>query len=161
MTLPIAWPPTCWRTLQEIRAELSKYPVKTRVMQAARNRPAEFGASGPPSGAGARWLLENHRALIDAEFAINEGGAGTMRNGKPVSANIQLAEKVYRTFRFEVKDPGGHSASPRRDNAIFVCHALTGDAHVAGLHDQAALPAPSAGPVPWADRSVPPPVRLR
>ena len=67
---------------------------------------------------GARWLLENHRALIDAEFAINEGGAGTMRNGKPVSANIQLAEKVYRTFRFEVKDPGGHSASPRRDNAI-------------------------------------------
>ncbi len=67
---------------------------------------------------GMRWLLENHRALIDAEFAINEGGAGTLRDGKPVSANIQLAEKVYRSFRFEVKDPGGHSAQPRRDNAI-------------------------------------------
>ena len=67
---------------------------------------------------GARWLLENHRALIDAEFAINEGGAGTLRNGTPVSANIQLAEKVYRSFKLEVKDPGGHSAAPRRDNAI-------------------------------------------
>lgn len=67
---------------------------------------------------GARWLLENHRDLIDAEFAINEGGGGTLRDGRPVSANIQLAEKVYRSFRLEVKDPGGHSALPRRDNAI-------------------------------------------
>ena len=67
---------------------------------------------------GARWLLENHRALIDAEFALNEGGGGTMREGKPVSSNIQLAEKVYRSFQLVVKDPGGHSAQPRRDNAI-------------------------------------------
>ena len=67
---------------------------------------------------GMRWLLENHRALVDAEIAINEGGAGTMREGKKVAANIQLAEKVYRSFKFEVKDPGGHSAAPRRDNAI-------------------------------------------
>jgi acetylornithine deacetylase/succinyl-diaminopimelate desuccinylase-like protein len=67
---------------------------------------------------GTRWLLETHRSLIDADFALNEGGGGTLRNGKPVVSNIQLAEKVYRSFRFEVKDPGGHSAQPRRDNAI-------------------------------------------
>src|SRR5687768_15924239 len=31
---------------------------------------------------GVQWLLQNHRALIDAEFAINEGGGGTMRRGR-------------------------------------------------------------------------------
>ncbi len=67
---------------------------------------------------GTHWLLENHRELIDSEFSLNEGGGGTLRDGKPVSSNIQLSEKVYRSFRLEVKDPGGHSALPRRDNAI-------------------------------------------
>jgi acetylornithine deacetylase/succinyl-diaminopimelate desuccinylase-like protein len=68
---------------------------------------------------GARWLLENHRALIEAELAINEGGGGTLRDGKPVRNSIQLAEKVYQSYRLEVTDPGGHSASGRRDNAIY------------------------------------------
>jgi acetylornithine deacetylase/succinyl-diaminopimelate desuccinylase-like protein len=68
---------------------------------------------------GARWLLENHRALIDAELAINEGGGGTLRDGRPVRNSVQLAEKIYQTYRLEVTDPGGHSASGRRDNAIY------------------------------------------
>ena len=32
---------------------------------------------------GVDWLLKNHRALIDAEFAISEGGGGNMRKGRP------------------------------------------------------------------------------
>ena len=31
---------------------------------------------------GVDWLVKNHRELIDAEFAINEGGGGTMRKGE-------------------------------------------------------------------------------
>ena len=68
---------------------------------------------------GARVLLSQHRDLVDAELAINEGGGGTLRNGKPWRMSVQLAEKVYQTYRLEVKDPGGHSASGRRDNAIY------------------------------------------
>ncbi|MGZ5894613.1 MAG: M20/M25/M40 family metallo-hydrolase, partial [Xanthobacteraceae bacterium] len=68
---------------------------------------------------GAHWLLDNHRAMIEAELAINEGGGGTLRDGKPVRSSIQLAEKIYQSYRLEVTDPGGHSASGRRDNAIY------------------------------------------
>ena len=38
---------------------------------------------------GVRWLLAHHRDLIDAEFAINEGGGGTLRNGGPFRFAVQ------------------------------------------------------------------------
>ncbi|MEA2996087.1 MAG: hypothetical protein QOG74_1636 [Alphaproteobacteria bacterium] len=68
---------------------------------------------------GARWLLEHHRDLVDAELAINEGGGGALKDGRPARMSVQLAEKVYQSFRLEVKDPGGHSSLPRRDNPIY------------------------------------------
>ncbi len=68
---------------------------------------------------GVFWLLQNHRALIDAEFAINEGGGGTLRNGGPFRLAVQMAEKVYQTYQLAVTDRGGHSAAPRRDNPIY------------------------------------------
>jgi acetylornithine deacetylase/succinyl-diaminopimelate desuccinylase-like protein len=68
---------------------------------------------------GAHVLLEKHRDLVDAELALNEGGGGALRNGTPFRLSVQLAEKVYQSYRLEVKDPGGHSASGRRDSAIY------------------------------------------
>ncbi len=68
---------------------------------------------------GVRWLLQHHRGLIDAEYAINEGGGGTLRNGGPFRFAVQLAEKVYQTYQLEVTDRGGHSAAPRPDNPIY------------------------------------------
>src|SRR5579883_2635535 len=35
------------------------------------------------NGLGIQWLLANHRELIDAEFALNEGGNVGLRAGKP------------------------------------------------------------------------------
>jgi acetylornithine deacetylase/succinyl-diaminopimelate desuccinylase-like protein len=68
---------------------------------------------------GVDWLVKNHRDLIDAEFAINEGGGGTMRQGKYVTNEIQASEKLYQDFRLEVTNSGGHSSMPVKDNAIY------------------------------------------
>jgi hypothetical protein len=45
---------------------------------------------------GVEWLVKNHKDLIDAEFAINEGGGGTMRKGKYLTNEVQASEKVFR-----------------------------------------------------------------
>ena len=68
---------------------------------------------------GVKWLIANHRGLIDAEFAINEGGGGVMRKGKYLTNEVQAAEKVYQDFRLEVHNAGGHSSMPVKDNAIY------------------------------------------
>ena len=72
---------------------------------------------GPENGV--KWLLGNHRSLIDAEFAINEGGGGVMRKGKYVTNEVQAAEKVYQDLKLEVRNSGGHSSMPVKDNAIY------------------------------------------
>ena len=68
---------------------------------------------------GVEFLLAEHRELVDAAFALNEGGGGAERNGRKVSNNVQAAEKVYLSFWFAAKNPGGHSSLPVRENAIY------------------------------------------
>ena len=78
---------------------------------------------------GVEWLVKHHRDLIDAEFAINEGGGGNMRRGKYLTNEIQASEKVFQDFRLEVTNPGGHSSLPVKDNAIY--HLSAGLARLA------------------------------
>jgi acetylornithine deacetylase/succinyl-diaminopimelate desuccinylase-like protein len=69
---------------------------------------------------GAEWLTQNRRELIDAAFALNEGGWGELdANGQRVSLDIEAAEKFPQNYRFEVTNPGGHSSRPVKDNAIY------------------------------------------
>jgi acetylornithine deacetylase/succinyl-diaminopimelate desuccinylase-like protein len=68
---------------------------------------------------GVKWLIANHRTLIDAEYAVNEGGGGVMRKGKYLTNEVQAAEKVYQDIRLEVRNSGGHSSMPVKDNAIY------------------------------------------
>lgn len=69
---------------------------------------------------GAQWLSENRRALIDAQFALNEGGGGRLdKEGRPLELSMQVAEKTAQDYILETRNPGGHSSMPRPDNAIY------------------------------------------
>jgi acetylornithine deacetylase/succinyl-diaminopimelate desuccinylase-like protein len=69
---------------------------------------------------GAEYLAKNKRDLIDAAFAVNEGGGGLLdASGKPVFQGIQVGEKLSQNFTLEVTNPGGHSSRPVPDNAIY------------------------------------------
>ncbi len=75
--------------------------------------------TGDDDALGIQWLIKNHRDLIDADFALNEGGGVGVKRGKPIRNSIQTSEKVYLTYRLEVTNKGGHSSLPRADNAIY------------------------------------------
>jgi acetylornithine deacetylase/succinyl-diaminopimelate desuccinylase-like protein len=68
---------------------------------------------------GASWLLKTHRELLDADVALNEGGESLIKDGKYLLNSVQPSEKVYQSYRLEVRNPGGHSSRPVKDNAIY------------------------------------------
>ena len=49
-----------------------------------------------------RWLLQHHRDKIDAAYALNEGGGGSLRNWKPLLHSVQATEKVPVNFQIKV-----------------------------------------------------------
>ncbi len=75
---------------------------------------------------GVGWIIANRKELIDAEYAINEGGGGTLQDDKPLFHSIQAAEKVPVNYTLTVLNTGGHSSVPRKDNAIYSLAAALG-----------------------------------
>ena len=76
---------------------------------------------------GVEWLAANKRDLIDAEFALNEGGGGDSDGkGHVIGQSVQVGEKTFANFRLETRNPGGHSSAPVPANAIYqLSRALT------------------------------------
>ena len=70
---------------------------------------------------GVSYMLEHHRTLIDAAFALNEGGGGRLdpKTGAYQYDGIQAGEKLYQDFTLETVNQGGHSSRPTPDNAIY------------------------------------------
>src|SRR5258708_1267326 len=74
----------------------------------------------PSNFSGIVYLLKNHRNLIDAEFALNEGGTALLdKNGNYLRMTVQAGEKVIQTYQLEVTNPTLHSPVPVKDNAIY------------------------------------------
>jgi carboxypeptidase PM20D1 len=75
-----------------------------------------------------QFLANERPELAEAEYALNSdsGGGDLTAGGKAVAYSVQAAEKTYATFELTVRNAGGHSSRPRRDNAIYeLATALT------------------------------------
>jgi acetylornithine deacetylase/succinyl-diaminopimelate desuccinylase-like protein len=69
---------------------------------------------------GAGWLVDHRPELLKAGFALNEGGTGRGGpTGMPIYLGLGVGEKSPRNFAIEATNPGGHSSTPVRDNAIY------------------------------------------
>ena len=78
------------------------------------------GEEGGSPFNGASWLVQNRRELIDAAFALNEGGGGSLdASGKRIAHGVEAGEKTSQSFTLETTNPGGHSSRPTPDNAIY------------------------------------------
>jgi acetylornithine deacetylase/succinyl-diaminopimelate desuccinylase-like protein len=84
---------------------------------------------------GVDYLLKNHRGLIDAAFAVNEGPGGLLsKDGKALAVEVQAGEKIHQVFSLEVTNPGGHSSRPVPENAIY--RLATATQKVAGFRSR-------------------------
>ncbi|HEY6090263.1 MAG TPA: M20/M25/M40 family metallo-hydrolase [Gemmatimonadaceae bacterium] len=68
---------------------------------------------------GMGWLVKNHPEVLDAEFAINEGGRTRIIEGGQTYLAVQSAEKVSHVVTVTARGSAGHAAIPLPDNAIF------------------------------------------
>jgi acetylornithine deacetylase/succinyl-diaminopimelate desuccinylase-like protein len=107
-----------------LTVELARtHAALTRDVIVALTAGEETGGS-----AGARWLTENHKELLDAEIALNEGGGTLLTDdfAKLVGVDVGVSEKVFQTFQLVVKGKGGHSSRPptHGDPVVALARAL-------------------------------------
>ena len=67
---------------------------------------------------GIDWVLQNHPQLIDAEFALNEGGRIRQHGAKIDYAAVQCGEKVANVLRLTATGTPGHASIPIPGNAV-------------------------------------------
>jgi acetylornithine deacetylase/succinyl-diaminopimelate desuccinylase-like protein len=69
---------------------------------------------------GSKFLAEQHRELIDAEYGFTEGGAFTYQIGSMKVIPIQVAEKAVCWLKASVHGKPGHASMPHSENAVLI-----------------------------------------
>lgn len=87
-------------------------PLKRDVILAAT---ADEEAGGQY---GVGWLVENHFDLIDAEYAINEGGGIGVKLGDRWAFLCQTAEKGICWTKLRARGEPGHASTPHGETAV-------------------------------------------
>jgi acetylornithine deacetylase/succinyl-diaminopimelate desuccinylase-like protein len=67
---------------------------------------------------GSRFLVERHRALVEAEYALGECGGFSLHLGDATFYPVQVAEKGFCWVRARITGEPGHGSMPRHDSAI-------------------------------------------
>jgi acetylornithine deacetylase/succinyl-diaminopimelate desuccinylase-like protein len=67
---------------------------------------------------GSRFLVEEHRAKVEAEYAIGESGGFSLHLGDTTFYPVQVAEKGLCWIRARVTGTPGHGSMPRHDSAV-------------------------------------------
>jgi acetylornithine deacetylase/succinyl-diaminopimelate desuccinylase-like protein len=67
---------------------------------------------------GIDWVLSHHGDLLDAEFALNEGGRIRQAGGRVAYAAIQCGEKIPCVLEMTATGSPGHASIPTPGNAV-------------------------------------------
>jgi acetylornithine deacetylase/succinyl-diaminopimelate desuccinylase-like protein len=78
---------------------------------------AEAGEEGTPE-VGINFLVEKHFEVIEAEYALAEGGQNIVRDDKVEQVGIETTEKIPRRVTLIVRGTAGHGSKPTLDNAV-------------------------------------------
>ncbi len=68
---------------------------------------------------GAAWVVEHYPELIQAEYALNEGGGDGLEINGQLYYTVQTAEKGSARFKIRVTGTPGHGSIPHQDNAVI------------------------------------------
>ena len=78
---------------------------------------AEAGEEGTPE-VGINFMVEKHYDVIEAEYALAEGGQNIMRDDRVTQVGIETTEKMPRRETLVARGTPGHGSKPTLDNAV-------------------------------------------
>lgn len=104
----------------QVAAELAAF-IALRRSGIALSRDVLFVAFADEEAGGwfgADYVWKNHRDLLDAEFAINEGGGSPIDIANKLFYTCQVGEKGGTRLRMTVRGEPGHASVPQRGTAM-------------------------------------------